>query len=521
MPDLRDDQSEALDALRDAVRDNKLRICMQAPTGWGKTMLTCALVESALAKSKKVLFTVPTISLIEQTVSMFAAQGIVEVGVIQAANPLYDWNQPIQVASVQTLAKRTVPEADVILIDECHKWFKFYERLMHKDTMPQFEKVPIIGLSATPWTKGMGSWFTTFHRASTTQEMIDAGHLSPFKVYAPSHPDLTGVRTVGDDYDEAELSKRMQGKLVADAVDTWIKLAEGRPTLCYAVDCAHAKALQMKFQAAGIPCGYQDAFTSDNDKIVKKTGAFIEGRINIKRKFHTGEYPVVVNVETLTTGIDWDVRCISMCRPTKSDMLFVQTIGRGLRNADGKDHCLILDHSDNHLRLGYVTDVDASYEGLHVGKTPEHSNRTEGIRLPKECPQCAYLKPPKLAQCPACGFVAKVVSRIKPETGELVEFTRELKRKPPPPPDPLVVETMEEKAVFFSELKYYCARQGYAPGWAMHKYKEKTGVWPNHPTIKFAPPAKWIRPETVNYIKSRFIAHANRRKEESGYAWRS
>ena len=295
--------------------------------------------------------------------------------------------------------------------------------------------------------------------------------------------------------------KRMQGKLVADAVETWSKLAENRPTLCYAVDRAHAKALQAKFQEAGIPCGYQDAFTKDKDHRVRKTDEWIEGRESIKKKFHDGEYPVVVNVGTLTTGIDWDVRCISMCRPTKSDMLFVQTVGRGLRTAEGKKDCLILDHSDNHLRLGYVTSVDESYTGLHVGNTPRHDNRTEGIRLPKECPACAYLKPPKMAACPACGFVAKVVSKIKPEAGELVEMTRELKGKPKPPPDPLRVDTMAEKAEFFAELKHYGTRQGYAAGWASHKYKEKTGVWPNHPYIKNVEPSKWIRPETSELYK--------------------
>ena len=59
----------------------------------------------------------------------------------------------------------------------------------------------------------------------------------------------------------------------------------------------------------------------------------------------------------LTTGVDLDVRCIIDAKPTKSRILFVQTIGRGLRTAEGKDHLLILDHAGNHLRLGMVTDI--------------------------------------------------------------------------------------------------------------------------------------------------------------------
>src|SRR5208282_5722440 len=95
-------------------------------------------------------------------------------------------------------------------------------------------------------------------------------------------------------------------------------------TLCFAVDCAHAQAIQRRFEEAGIAAGYQDARTP------------MDERREIKRRFHSGDFPVVVSVGTLTIGVDWDVRCISMCRPTRSEMLFVQIVGRGLRTADGK-----------------------------------------------------------------------------------------------------------------------------------------------------------------------------------------
>ena len=323
--------------------------------------------------------------------------------------------------------------------------------------------------------------------------MIDAGNLSPFKVYAPSHPDLSEIKTVAGDYHEGQLSEKMQESvLVADAVDTWLKLAEGRPTLCYAVDRAHAKALQQKFLAAGVPCGYQDAFTKDSDRRQNKID------------FHSGELKVVCNVGTLTTGVDWDVRCISMCRPTKSDMLFVQIVGRGLRTADGKDHCLILDHSDNHLRLGFVTDIDESYIGLHDGKTPAHENRTEeGIRLPKECPHCAYLKPPRMAKCPACGFVATVVSNIKPDEGEL----RELKPQPKQKVEPGTPTTREEKLVFFAELVGYGREARLQAGLGLKQISRATRRRPHDMKHVRGITPSW---QTTNWIKSRAIAWAKR-----------
>ena len=510
---LRDDQEDALQALREAVGAGKRRIMMQAPTGYGKTMLAAALVNNARAKQKKILFTVPAISLIDQTVDMFAKQKIWDVGVIQATHHQTDWTQPIQVCSIQTLMKRTLPQADVVLLDEAHRWFRFYERWLSKDKMPEWGNVPFIGLSATPWTVGLGAWFDHFHKAATIRQMIDAGFLSDFKVYAPSHPDLTGVRIVNGDYHEQELSEKMQ-PLIGDAVDTWVRLGERRPTLCYAVDRAHAKKLQEQFIAAGVRCGYLDFNHDDATKRSRKTGAVIEGRGEIKRKFHSGEYEVVVNVETLTTGVDWDVRCIVLCRPTRSDMLFTQIIGRGLRTApEGsapKDHCLILDHSDNHSRLGFVTDIDESYTGLHDGKAPRHDNRTMMIRLPKECPQCSYLRPPKMAKCPACGFTSIVVSKIEPRAGEL----RELKPRPKTPMSDGSLLTHNERAMFFAELKGYAFQHNYKDGWAANKYRERIGVWPAH-DMKHVPMLS-PKPSTASWIKSRAIAWA---KSKAKRAW--
>jgi superfamily II DNA or RNA helicase len=491
MRELREDQTEALEKMRSAVGEGHKRICMQAPTGFGKTVLAGALVNSALAKGKKVLFTVPALSLIDQTVDMFWKQGITEVGVIQASHQMTDWSRPVQVASVQTLMKRPMPEADIVLVDECHRWFTIYETWLSQD---QGWQVPVIGLSATPWTKGLGNYYRGPFKAeqqqqcrivaSTTADLIEKKLLSDFKVYAPNHPDLSEVKTVAGDYHEGQLSQVMRdGVLVADAVDTWLRLGERRPTLCYAVDRAHAKTLQQKFLDAGVRCGYQDAYTKD------------EERAHIRRDFHSGTYEVVCNVGTLTTGIDWDVRCISLCRPTKSDMLFVQIVGRGLRTAEGKDHCLILDHSDNHQRLGFVTDIDQSYTKLHEGKTPAHENRTKGIRLPKECPKCAFLRSPKVSTCPQCGFKPEMVSSIRPDEGEL----RELKRTPKP------VEPIDRET-FYAELLAYAMLKNYKLGWASNQYREKFGNWPPQ-QYKRIEPANSVSDYTRSWIKSRMIAY--------------
>ena len=202
----------------------------------------------------------------------------------------------------------------------------------------------------------------------------------------------------------------------------------------------------------------------------------------------------------LTIGVDWDVRCIILARPTKSEILYTQIIGRGLRTADGKDHCLILDHSDTTLRLGFVTDIH--HEELHDGKTREYHKR-DAIKLPKACPRCAYLRPPSTPECPNCGFVATSVNKVRQAEGELHELTRDKR----PILDPATLA--EQQRRFYAELVYIGRDRKYKlPGYARCKFLEKFGHWPKGlDNVAPLPPSE----ATLRWVKSRNIAWAKRR----------
>jgi superfamily II DNA or RNA helicase len=491
---LRPHQVGLIDQIDTAVAAGERRIVAQAPTGFGKTIVAAAITRAALEQDNRVIFTVPAISLIDQTVEKFWAEGIRDMGVIQASHYLTDYAKPVQIASVQTLQRRyqatdglsrSVPSADLVLIDEVHRWYDFYEEWLSSSSMSD---VPVIGLTATPWTRGLGKHFDKLIIGATTRELIDGKYLSPFRVFAPASPDLSGVRTVAGDYREDDLGEAMnKAELVADVVDTWIERGQNRPTLCFAVDRAHAKHLQTKFQAAGITAGYIDAYTARTQ------------RKRIAAAFHRGEIKVVCNVGCLTTGIDWDVRCIILARPTKSEILFVQMIGRGLRTADGKDDCLILDHSDNHLRLGFVTDIH--HDGLDDGK-PRHKAepKESSTLLPMKCPSCSFLKPPRMAECPACGFKPAPKCTVVNAAGELIELTDRRTVD--------AVSAAKDKVAFYQQLKCYGANRNYKAGWAGFKFKEKFGHWPRG--LEHLPPID-PSPTVVNWIRSRNIAWAKGR----------
>jgi DNA repair protein RadD len=471
---LRPYQGDAIAKVEGTIEQGIRRMVLLAPTGAGKTLIASSIVENLHNQSRPVIFTVPALELIDQTLEKFHAAGVNDVGIIQANHWQTDSSRPIQIASVQTLMRRRIPPADLVFIDETHRWFDFYRRWMLD---PQWSNVPCIGLSATPWTKGLGAYYQQLIIAATTQDLIDQGYLSKFKVFAPAHPDLEGVRTLAGDYQEDELAVAMNRRpLIANIVETWLKHGVGRPTLCFAVNRAHAEHIQQMFLEAGVPAGYIDCETK------------AEERKQIRSKFASGEYQVVCNVGVLTTGVDWDVRCIILARPTKSEILFVQIIGRGLRIAEGKDYCLILDHSDTTSRLGFVTDIH--HDELNDGRT--RVGTTKGIRLPKECPRCACLRPAGTNVCPHCGFVAKPVDKVRVVNGELRELSHNR-------------QAIFNKAQVFGEFKGIALERGYKPGFAFYKFKEFFGEEPrNLSHVEPQLPSRTIR----NWVKSRQIAYA-------------
>jgi DNA repair protein RadD len=481
---LRPGQVALLDKIDAAIAEGCRRIVAQAPTGFGKTIVAAHRLRLLQDAGRRAIIMVPALSLVDQTVEKLFAEGVTDVGAIQASHRMTNSARLIQVATPQSLQRREIPDADEILIDEVHKWFKIYPRLLSD---PRFADVPIIGLTATPWAKGLGKHFDRLVVGATTAQLIEDKYLSPFRSFAPASPDLTSVRTIAGDYHEGDLADAVNKKeLVANVVDTWLAQARGRPTLCFAVDRAHAKNLQSQFLAAGISAEYIDAYTKAAE------------RAAIAKRFHAGEVKVVCNVGCLTTGVDWDVRCIILARPTKSEMLYVQMVGRGLRTAEGKTDCLILDHSDNHARLGFVTDIH--HDELDDGEPKRAAIADKAEALPKKCIKCSFLKPPKMLQCPCCGFIPVPQPGAVHRDGELVELDSRRAA---------MATNQQQRITFYSELRSIAQERSYKNGWAAQQYRTKFGdfppwEWNDYPTL--APSAV-----TRSWVKSRAIAFAKRR----------
>jgi superfamily II DNA or RNA helicase len=249
----------------------------------------------------------------------------------------------------------------------------------------------------------------------------------------------------------------------------------------------------------GVAAGYVDAYTSPAD------------RKELQKGFADGSIEVVCNVDVLTTGVDWDVRCLILARPTKSRMRYVQIIGRGLRSAGAdtrlgvKDHCLIFDHSDTTETLGLVTDIQFHQldDGSRKKKDEPQAGEVPKEKLPSECPACHMMKPAGLPVCPHCGFKPAPRSTVICADGELEELTVSVKTKPP---------TQADMQRWYSGLLFVAEQRGHKQQWADHAFKDKFKQWPRGLRADPLEPAPDIR----GYVKHRDIKRAHSKRKFAG-----
>ena len=476
---LRQYQVDSINDLRKAILRGHKRIVLQLATGGGKTTIAAEMIRKANEKGKKCLFLADRIELVEQTSRRLDYEDI-DHGIIMANHPRYKPHSLNQVCSPQTLARRATPPADVVIIDECHVAYG-----IHKKMMQAMPNAVFIGLSATPFTKGLGKHYSNLVIGATTTKLTDEGYLVPVKVFAPSKPDLSKLRTIGGDYDEKELFARVnKPKLVADIVDTWVKRGDNRPTIGFAVNVLHSQFLCESFKDKGIRAAHIDSYMPKAQ------------REQIVADFKSGYIKVLFNVGILDKGFDYpEASCLIMARPTKSLMVYIQQAGRVLRTHDTKEDAIILDHAGNTQAHGFVTD-DLPQELDDGIKRKVELTQKKQEEKGTICPSCAFVKKKHEYKCSCCGFVPKKKDAgIDVEAGDLLEITRKK-------------VTLQDKQKLYSELLHVEIEKGYKRGFAAQMYRGKCGVWPKGLNDVPSQPS----PETLNYVKSRMIAFTHGRK---------
>ena len=123
--------------------------------------------------------------------------------------------------------------------------------------------------------------------------------------------------------------------------------------------------------------------------------------------------------------------------------------------------------------------------------------------LPKKCPKCTFLKPPKMHVCPCCGFAPVVQNKVVHQDGELVELASRRTAIAPP---------IADRVDFYRELRAVAQMRGYKDGWVAHKFKAKVGRFPPWNYRHLAPAApsdatlRWLKSQDIRWARSGRLA---------------
>ena len=394
------------------------------PTGAGKSLVIAEIARFVVEHGGRVLVAAHVKELAAQNAEKLQALMPREpIGILCAGLGRKDVRQRVISCTVQTAINAVGDlvangRISALIVDEAHmvppKGEGRYRTLIASLTADN-PRLRRIGLTATPYRMDQG-WltardddaeplFTTRVYEIGMRELIADGYLSPLVSDPTStHYDVTGVRVSGGDFDRAAMADAIDGQRDATIAATRETIAAGadrRGWMIFTTTRDQSGIVVKELDAAGISHAEvnADTPTKERDRVV--------------REYKAGRIRCVVNVGIFTTGFDAPhVDMIAVLRPTASTSLYVQIVGRGLRIAEGKRDCLVLDFGGNVERHGPVDDVRIEPKAPASAKQKDKQgprglmcpncwteiDLTKFETRPDECPECGYQFPENLPE---------------------------------------------------------------------------------------------------------------------------
>lgn len=477
---LRDYQDLAMTGIRQAFFElNHKRVLLDLATGGGKTVIFCEILKR-LDASIPALIVVKGKKLVNQASERLFREKVPH-GVLMANHWNYRPNEKKKVCSIDTLiARKLVPPADVIIIDEAH----MATSDGYREFLSHYPDALILSVTATPWPlKPLGFLADVVVKPISVGELMAQGYLVRPRYFAPYTPDLSGVdydKKTGD-FNQVQLREAIdKGELIGNILEHWVKMAEERPTIIFAGSVAHSMHIANRFTAAGYPFAHCDADTPDAE------------RERILQKVQERKLYGISNVNIFATGADMPyISCIVSARPTKSPILYIQQMGRGTRPvyAEGmpldtveqrldaiaksaKKDFIILDHAGNIHRHGFITEERKPNTSDRPGiKLMGFEVNTESVVVPfKTCPSC--LTPYRGEVCPTgapgCIEAAEAAAAAKREE-DRKELEGKLKELTDLTPEELYIQQLKLRAKRGNGVKAYHSN------WVYYRFEERFG----------------------------------------------
>jgi superfamily II DNA or RNA helicase len=326
-------------------------VMLVSGTGTGKTMMSSKIIADYVAQGKRVLFCVHRGRLVKQTKATLNKYFGIDPSIIWADYGTPDYTNPVQIAMIQTLQNRELPpDIDLVIMDECHTgtYFSIWNKIMNNYSQGVWfmSKTKFLGLTATPWRskkkEGYCQFFQAIVRNPSTEEMINAGNLCRARQFEFQLIDEKQLRVKDGEFTEDSMRKVCNEELNKRIVESYLEKDPDftRKLICFCATVEQSKDLAERFNAAGIKseCIVGDTSQEQRDLI-----------------FSDYKYSIVKNITSvgvLCEGFDEPtVDAVLICRPVASRALWIQMCGRGLRLAENKLDCWILDFCGTLKRL--------------------------------------------------------------------------------------------------------------------------------------------------------------------------
>lgn len=359
---LRDYQHIAVNKVLESFAEGRNAPLLQSPTGSGKSIMILAVAIDALANGKRVGLVIHKDELLRQWQGHFSKwlpnfpSSI--IGNKAKYGKLRDVSAPLQIMSIKILSKMPEkPELDLIILDEAHhspatEWAEVIAHYRSQGTK-------LLGATATPCrldgrgldvvelgqgkNKKIIPAFDILIPGPQTADLIEAGHLVPVEVYATEvEVNTDDVKITAGEFNSAELEQEVMNHIpVEKVVDEWEKIALNKMTIGYPVSVNYSMALTSAFN---------ERFPGIARHI--DSGTPYQERLDAFKDFADGKFKILFQHSIVIEGVDIpSVECVLCVRPTASNSVWLQILGRGLRPAPGKTAMILIDFTDNHKRL--------------------------------------------------------------------------------------------------------------------------------------------------------------------------